>query len=298
MTFSGATWSAISASVVNATDLALTLVEWGVTPVGAAAPWNSPAVSSERRLYAVKQYGAATPRRHLSAPALASVAENTSAANVDTLIGRGLDTHVTSITLVTGNGMTVTSWSSRPSDATTVFFTIPYTAATLPAESGASSSPATGLDALYVRKQLAPLRLSLYAHPLFSPHLGLQSAFTPMVVNLTCPDSAPSASQLARIGTRVPAVLAAPSSEAGRNVTAWIAKVSTAPSTLESDSVAPGGAVFTVTVDCGAAVGYTNVSCALDSTMGTELDLSYTCPQLHWTPACGYGEKKRGSVLN
>lgn len=92
-------------------------------------------------------------------------------------------------------------------------------------------------------------------------------------------------------------MLAAPTSEAGRNVTAWVAKVSTAPSTLESDNVALVGAVFTVTVDCGAAVGYTNVSCALDSTTGTALDLSYTCPQLQWTPACGYGEKSWGSVL-
>lgn len=182
VTFSGATWSAISESVGNASNLALTIIEWGVPPVDAAAPWSSPALSSERRLHRVKQYGATTPRRHLGTPALASVVENISAAHVDTLIGRGLDTHVTSISLVTENGTTVTSWSSRASDATAVFITIPYTAATLPVEGGASSSPATGLYALYVRQKLAsppPPPSLFYAHLLLSPSLVLTVCLPP-----------------------------------------------------------------------------------------------------------------------
>lgn len=119
--------------------------------------------------------------------------------------------------------------------------------------------------------------------------VNVQTAYLAPVIDVTCPDANPDASPRVQVDARVPAVFSAPASLAGLPSAAWISSITAVPSAALVGSVRPGMRIFTVTVDCGAPVGFSNVSCALDSAAGGAITVSHHCPQLHWTPTCGCG---------
>jgi len=113
-----------------------------------------------------------------------------------------------------------------------------------------------------------------------------QAQYPATVVRVSCPNSAPGVRRPA-IGSVVPAHYTEPAIAAGLSATAWVASVH-APPAASAGTVAAGLAVFTVTVDCGAAVGFANLTCAIDASTGVPLDVSFACPALQWIPSCGW----------
>ena len=107
-----------------------------------------------------------------------------------------------------------------------------------------------------------------------------------MVVTVTCPNSAPSAQRLP-VGARLPAVFTYPAASAGLGSMAWVSAVRSVDTTNLAGTAPPDHAIYTVTVDCGPSIGYSNMTCSLDSETGVPLNVSYTCPTLSWTPYCG-----------
>ena len=108
-------------------------------------------------------------------------------------------------------------------------------------------------------------------------------------VSVTCPNSSPSASRVS-VGTRIPAVYTAPNALLGVNATAWIASIRSLSDGLGLEGyVQPLGiSVYTVTVDCGVTVGFSNMTCAIDSETDIPLTVAYKCPTLGWKPHCGF----------
>ena len=117
----------------------------------------------------------------------------------------------------------------------------------------------------------------------------LQTTFPSTVVSFRCPDSAPGAIR-PLIGTAVAARFVAPAASVGSNTSAWVVAILKAPAIAFVVSSPPDQdhSIYVITVDCGAIVGYANATCALDSTTGVSLDVSFQCPTLRWTPSCGY----------
>jgi len=196
--------------------------------------------------------------------------------STSTMQSRPLDSAVFSVMLASVNGSAISTW---PSNATVLIF-IPFASATELTTNDSAVSyapPPTGISAL-------------------------KAQFPPTVVSFRCPDSATGANQPA-LGSAVNARFTSPLSAFNNNATAWVSAIIAAPTTITPGNTGPASAtsiassvdssipaqlvIYIITVDCGPTVGFANATCAIDSATGTSLDVSFTCPAIKWTPACG-----------
>ena len=131
-----------------------------------------------------------------------------------------------------------------------------------------------------------------------SGYAALQTAFPATSILLTCPDSSPTVPRLA-VGAYLDARFSTPAAAAGLTTTARVVAVAGPPSAAVGRSVSQkvtgaGHTVYTVKVDCGLALGWTNVTCAIDG-RANPLVVELPCPTLRWSPSCGYWDTAAGA---
>ena len=114
----------------------------------------------------------------------------------------------------------------------------------------------------------------------------VQDNYPSRTVSFRCPDSALGARKR-DVNSLIFAKYESPIELAGKNTSAWISHVSMSPTSNLSAKYAAEHFVYTVSIDCGSAVGIANATCAIDSSTGVPLDVTFSCPALTWSPSCG-----------